>query len=152
MPKFINDYGKYVSLIVASSAVLGSLFFSQVMLFAPCVLCWYQRIAMFPLVPVLMVGLIRKDKELPYYVLPLSIGGLITAAYHSFIYYNLIVETQSTCAFGVSCSERYFELFGFLSIPVLSLMAFSIITVLSAAELTLNNSLRSSEAPEKSLM
>jgi disulfide bond formation protein DsbB len=115
---------------VAGISVMGSLFFSHVMEFAPCVLCWYQRIFLFPLVIVLAVGLFPFDKRVVKYTLPLAIVGWLTAAYHNLLYAGIIPENIQPCSRGVSCTEEYIELFGFLSIPMLSLLSFTSIIVL----------------------
>jgi disulfide bond formation protein DsbB len=116
--------------LVAGISVMGSLFFSHVMEFAPCVLCWYQRIFLFPLVIVLAVGLFPFDKRVVKYTLPLAIVGWLTAAYHNLLYAGIIPENIQPCSRGVSCTEEYIELFGFLSIPMLSLLSFTTIIVL----------------------
>jgi disulfide bond formation protein DsbB len=109
---------------------MGSLFFSYVMEFAPCVLCWYQRIFLFPLVIILGVGLFPLDKNVVKYALPLAIAGWLTAAYHYLLYAGIIPESIQPCSQGVSCTEEYINLFGFLSIPMLSLLSFTTIIFL----------------------
>jgi disulfide bond formation protein DsbB len=109
---------------------MGSLFFSYIMGFAPCVLCWYQRIFLFPLVIILAVGLFPFDKNVVKYALPLAIAGWLTALYHNLLYAGIIPESIQPCSQGVSCTEEYIELFGFLSIPMLSLLSFSTITAI----------------------
>ena len=116
--------------LIASGSALGSLFFSHVMGFAPCVLCWYQRIALFPLVLILPMGLFPLDAKAAKFALPLTVAGLLTAIYHNLLYAGLIPKGIQPCAQGVSCTENYFELFGFVSIPVLSLLALSAMTAL----------------------
>lgn len=118
----------YVAWTQALLATLGSLLMSRVLNFAPCELCWYQRALMFPLVVVIAVGILRKDKNMPFYALPLSIGGLIVASYHNLLYYDLIPKTISPCTIGASCTQKQLELFGFITIPLLSLISFAIIT------------------------
>ncbi len=119
----------YIALLQSIVATLGSLFFSEVMKFPPCTLCWYQRIAMYPLVVILIVGLVLKDKKIPFYVLPLSIIGFIIASYHNLLYYNLIPHSIEPCAIGVSCTTKFIEWFGFVTIPLLSFIAFGVINV-----------------------
>lgn len=116
--------------LLVSVSTLGSLFFSQVMEFAPCVLCWYQRICLFPLVIILATGLFPFDKNVVKYALPLAIAGWLTALYHSLLYAGIIPESIQPCTQGVSCTEEYIDLFGFLTIPMLSLISFSIIIAL----------------------
>jgi len=116
--------------LVAGVSALGSLFFSHVMEFAPCVLCWYQRIFLFPLVIILAVGLFPFDKSVVKYGLPFAMVGWLTAAYHNLLYSGIIPESIQPCSQGVSCTEEYINLFGFLSIPMLSLLSFSTIVSL----------------------
>ena len=116
--------------LVAGVSAMGSLFFSYIMGFAPCVLCWYQRIFLFPLVIILAVGLFPFDKNVVKYALSLAIAGWLTALYHNLLYAGIIPESIQPCSQGVSCTEEYIELFGFLSIPMLSLLSFSTITAI----------------------
>jgi disulfide bond formation protein DsbB len=117
----------FICWIVASVSTLGSLFFSEIMELAPCALCWYQRIFMFPLVIILLVGLFPFDKNIIRYALPLAIIGWGFAFYHYLLYSGIIPESIQPCSQAVSCSETYLDLFGFLTIPMLSLISFSII-------------------------
>ena len=116
--------------LLVSVSALGSLFFSYVMEFAPCVLCWYQRIFLFPLVLILAIGLFPFDKKVVKYALPLAIAGWLTAVYHNLLYAGFIPKSIQPCSQGVSCTEEYINLFGFLSIPMLSLLSFSTIITL----------------------
>jgi len=116
--------------IVASVSTLGSLFFSEVMELPPCALCWYQRVFMFPLVFIFLAGLFPVDKNIIKYALPLALIGWGFAFYHYLLYSGFIPENLQPCSQGVSCSETYLDLFGFLTIPMLSLISFSTIIVL----------------------
>ena len=117
----------FICWMVASVSTLGSLFFSEIMELPPCALCWYQRIFMFPLVIILLVGLFPFDKSIIKFALPLAIAGWGFAFYHYLVYSGFIPESIQPCSQGVSCSETYLDLFGFLTIPMLSLISFSII-------------------------
>lgn len=112
---------------LAAVSTTGSLFFSYVMQFEPCVLCWYQRIFLFPLVIILAIGLFPFDKSVVKYGLPLAIAGWLAALYHTLLYSGVIPESIQPCSQGVSCTEKYIELFGFVTIPMLSLLSFSTI-------------------------
>jgi disulfide bond formation protein DsbB len=116
--------------LIASVATLGSLFFSDVMGFAPCVLCWYQRIFIYPLVLIFGVGLFSFDAGVIKYSRPLAIAGWFVALYHTLLYAGIVPKSIQPCSEGVPCTEKYIELFGFLSIPLLSLLAFSAIIIL----------------------
>lgn len=108
-------------------ATLGSLYFSEVMKFPPCVLCWYQRICMYPLVIIAGVGIFTKDKHFINYVLPLAGIGWTIAFYHNLLYYKILPESIKPCVVGVSCTTKFFAWFGFITIPLLSFVAFSVI-------------------------
>jgi disulfide bond formation protein DsbB len=117
-------------LLVSVSATI-SVFFSSVLEYEPCVLCWYQRICLFPLVLIFAAGLFPAfDKSVIKFSLPLAIVGGLTALYHTLLYAGIIPESIQPCSKGVSCTEKYFELFGFVSIPMLSFFAFSTIVAL----------------------
>jgi disulfide bond formation protein DsbB len=85
---------------------------------------------LFPLVIILAVGLFPFDKNVVKYALPLAIAGWLTALYHTLLYAEIIPESIQPCTQGVSCTEEYIDLFGFLTIPMLSLLSFSIIITL----------------------
>lgn len=116
--------------LIASIATLGSLYFSEVMQFSPCVLCWYQRICLFPLVVIIPAGLFPFDKGVVRYALPLALAGWLVAAYHNLLYTGVIPKSLQPCSKGVSCTEEYISLFGFLNIPLLSLLTFSAVIAL----------------------
>lgn len=82
---------------------------------------------MYPLVVILAVGIFRRDKNVAYYALPLAIIGFVIAAYHNFLYWNILPESSTPCIQGVSCTVKYFEWFGFVTIPFLSFVAFGVI-------------------------
>ncbi len=132
----------YIALIQALVATSGSLFFSEVWKLPPCVLCWYQRICMYPLVAILAVGILKKDRNLPLYVLPLSIFGMAVAGLHSLLYYGFIPEASVPCQLGISCTTRFFEWFGFVTIPLLSFLAFGLITFCMLALLKMRGPIR----------
>jgi disulfide bond formation protein DsbB len=118
---------------VAAVGTAGSLFFSEVMGLPPCILCWYQRICLFPLVIILARALFPLDAGVVRYALPVAVLGWLIAAYHNLVYLGVIPESLQPCSRGVSCSEELVEWFGFLSIPLLSLLGFTLITVLLIA-------------------
>ena len=125
----VRSYLAYVAWAQALIATTGSLFFSEVLKLPPCVLCWYQRILMYPLVVILAVGILVGDRRLRLYVLPLSVPGLAVAAYHNLLYFRIISEGVTQCALGVSCTARYFAFLGFIDIPLMSFTAFAVVTV-----------------------
>jgi disulfide bond formation protein DsbB len=122
--------------LIAGASTLGALFFGEVMQLPPCVLCWYQRIFMFPLALILPLGLFPPDPGVARYGLVLAVPGWGFAAFHQLLVAGVIPESIKPCTRGVPCSETVIEWFGFLTIPLLSLIAFStIIALLLAAHL-----------------
>jgi disulfide bond formation protein DsbB len=116
--------------LVASASALGALFFSEIMRLPPCALCWYQRIFMFPLVLILPIGLFPLDRKVVRYALPLAVGGWLFAVFHMLLVTGVIPEKLEPCMQGVPCSERVIDWFGFVTIPLLSVAAFSTIIAL----------------------
>ncbi len=120
----------YPAWLIAIVATLGSLYFSEVRMFVPCVLCWYQRILMYPLVLILGVTTYRQDGRAFAYSLPLSLLGALVALYHVLDQNIPGFGSAVVCRGGVPCSAKYINWLGFISIPVLSLAAFTAISVL----------------------
>ncbi|WP_455207453.1 disulfide bond formation protein B [Kaarinaea lacus] len=116
--------------ILATVATLGSLFFSEVMGLKPCILCWYQRIFMYPLVVILLAGMFPLDKNVVRYALPLAAIGWLFAVYHYLLYSGYIPESLQPCDQDASCAEVNLELFGFITIPMLSILSYTVIIVL----------------------
>ena len=110
------------------ASMAGSLYFGEVLGIIPCVLCWYQRIAMYPLVLIIGGGIVKKDRNFLNYALPLSLIGGAIAFYQNLLYYGVIQERLVPCTFGISCTTRYIHLLGFIDIPQLSLASFIVVT------------------------
>lgn len=122
-------------------ALLGlvlSLYFSEIAKLPPCALCWYQRIFLYPLCLIIPIGILTKDKRLPLIILPLSLMGLVVSVYHNLLYYGIIPETIAPCQAGVSCTTKLIEWFGFITIPLMSFVAFLTITLSMLMYLKLN--------------
>lgn len=126
--EFFATYGSQLAFGPAIAALLGSLYFSEIRGFVPCELCWYQRILMYPITVLLLVGIFNDDWFLPKYVLPLSISGMAVSTYHYLLQNHVFGST--VCSAGVSCAQRYINVYGFITIPFLALVAFFLITVL----------------------
>ena len=120
----------FLAWLLALLATAGALFLGEVMGKAPCVLCWYQRIAMFPLVLVLGVGLLASDARSVRYALPLAGAGWAIAAWHLLVFWDVVSEGLVPCGKGTSCADADVQVAGLLPIPFLSLLAFTGILVL----------------------
>jgi len=114
--------------LIASVATLGSLFLDKALGIEPCSLCWYQRIFMYPLVLILLAGLLPLDRRVIRYALPLACFGWMTAFYHLLMYVGIVPESLQPCGSGPSCVQDDLGLFGFVNIPMLSLLSFSVVT------------------------
>lgn len=132
---FVKKNGLLLAFITALTATLGSLFYSEILGYAPCPLCWYQRIFMYPLVFILGVGMIAKAKDAYKYVLALSVTGFFIAVYH---YIVQIYQLTTNCVApggrevaAAECTMRYIFDFGFMSIPFMAAVAFLTITLIS---------------------
>ena len=114
---------------IALSATLGALFIGEVMGMTPCLLCWYQRIFMFPLALILGMAAFAEDRRGAVYGLPLAIGGAAIAGYHTALVANWVPKWWIPCGSGPSCSEQSLELLYAIQIPWLSLLAFVAIAI-----------------------
>lgn len=130
MIKFIQKNAMYIILVQAIVATLGSLYFSDIKGYEPCVLCWWQRIFMYSLIPVIIIATLRKENRIYQYTLPMAVLGLIVAIYHNLLYTG-IIDVAEFCAGGISCTSKYIEYFGFVTIPFLAFLGFAIIIILS---------------------
>ena len=126
-----TDYGLWLAWIMSGTAMLGSLYYSQIAHFTPCEYCWYQRIAMYPLVIILGIAAFRNDNAVRRYVYPIAmIGGLISG-YHYLIQRVPDLAT-GTCSSTTPCTAALVWKFDFVSIPFMALVSFAaIITVLA---------------------
>ena len=124
----------FICWLIAMAALFGSLFFSEVMGLKPCVLCWWQRIFIYPLAVLFLVGMLthgtKADSSVVRYTLPLAIIGLGFAIYHYLVYSGFIPESLQPCSKDLSCAEINLELMGFVTIPMLSIFSYSAIITL----------------------
>lgn len=130
----LGPVSRWVAFAVAATATVGSLTFSEYFDYAPCTLCWYQRVAMFSLAVVLLVGAVRRDRNVRYYAVPLAGIGLCISAYHYLVEWFPRLET-SACDAVTPCSAYWFREFGFVTLAfmagsgflaVLALMLFTV--------------------------
>lgn len=124
-----NIFTLRISFLISLIATLGSLYFSEVLNYPPCVLCWYQRICMYPLVIIFFTAIWTDDKNYFKYTLPLLLIGTTIAIYHNLLYYDIIPDSITPCTQGISCTSKQIEWIGFITIPLLSLTAFLILLI-----------------------
>jgi disulfide bond formation protein DsbB len=115
--------------VAALIATIGSLYFSEVLHYIPCTLCWYQRIFMYPLAIMLGIAFYQNDRGIVKYALPLSIIGMMISGYHIALQKIPYLQQFEMCKSGVPCSKDYINWLGFITIPILAFTAFTIITI-----------------------
>jgi len=120
----------FICFLLASTATLGSLFFSEIMHFIPCSMCWYQRIFLYPLVLIFLVNLLYPDDKVFKYAISLIGVGFLISLYHNLLMWDIIPESIVPCVSGVPCSTVYINWFGFITIPFLSLITYSLLLIL----------------------
>ena len=116
--------------LVAVVATLISLGLSLVFKLVPCELCWYQRIALYPLAIILGISFKLEDARAAAYGLPLSVIGLGLALYHSLLQWGVVTKDVLSCSLATPCTVAQIKWFGFITIPFMSFLTFGVITVL----------------------
>lgn len=127
-------------LLLAGASMLGSLYFSEVAHYAPCKLCWYQRICMYSIAIVSLVAVAKREQAarvrvLAPYVLALSVTGLVVSTYHYLLEWFPQLESN-VCSIDVPCTTVWFRKLGFLTLPGMAWIAFAGITLVMISVLT----------------
>ena len=125
----IGPYHLWLAWLVAATATAGSFYFGTLGGLTPCTWCWYQRIAMYPLVVILLIAAARSDERIRPYATALAGIGVVLSAYHTLLQ-RLPGLPSGTCSVDASCTAIDLERFGFVTIPVMALIAFATILVL----------------------
>lgn len=117
--------------IVAASATMGSLYFSEIRGYEPCELCWVQRIFMYPLVIIIGIAYIQKNARIAVTTAAFSIiGGVISLYHYTIQKVDFMSESAPTCG-RIPCTGEYINILGFITIPFLALLSFTLIAVAS---------------------
>ena len=119
-----------LAFVVALVATLGSLYLSEVAHFVPCRLCWYQRIAMYPLPLLLGIAWWKRDQGVRRYVIPMAVIGMAISTYHVLVEHFPSLEGSKLCELANPCTIRWVERFGFVTIPTMALAGFACISAL----------------------
>lgn len=119
-----------VAALLAVAATLGSLYLSEIAHLEPCRWCWFQRIAMYPLAAVLLIGLIFRDRAVYRYGLPMCLAGAAMSTWHYLLQHFPDLEGATTCSITSPCAVRYAWEFGFVSIPYMAGSVFVLVGVL----------------------
>jgi disulfide bond formation protein DsbB len=125
----ITRYAHYLAWTIALLSVAISLYFSDIRGFVPCNLCWYARILMYPLVVIIGIGIIRRERHWVAYAAPLVSAGWLLELYHSLLQWGIIPETLARCISGIPCTTKYINYLGFVTIPFLGLIAFTALAI-----------------------
>ena len=128
----VSEHFLFIGFIISFFSTALSLFYSEILGYAACFLCWLQRIFLFPQVVLFGIAYLKEDKKVAHYAFPLLFSGFLISLYHNFIYY--FSKSLAPCdASGVSCVQRFVnEIGGDISIPMFSLTMFlALITLLS---------------------
>lgn len=128
----IAQVAPYFAVVVAAACMAGSLYYSEVAGFTPCKLCWFQRICMYPLVAVLAVAALRRERAAWQYGLPLSVVGLGISIYH-YQLQQFPAQHSGFCTLEAPCTAKEVDQFGFITIPFMAFTGFLLITVLLLA-------------------
>ena len=129
--RFVKKYAFHFALIVAATAMLGSLFYSEIAKYTPCLLCWYQRILMYPQTLLLSMAIVKKDKHIADYLLVMSGLGLLIALYHYYIQRGgQTILPCSAVGYSQECSQNFGMEYGFVTIPLMAATAFLLIIIL----------------------
>jgi disulfide bond formation protein DsbB len=121
-------YAMPFAFFIAFSAMAGSLFYSEVIGYIACTLCWYQRIFMYPQAFILGLALVKRDTSVARYCLLLSVVGTLIAVYHVYLQSGGTALFPCAAIIGAAaCSQRFFLLFGYVTIPMMSLTVFGLL-------------------------
>ena len=126
----IGPRARAIALVVAAVTTAGSLYYSEIVGYIPCELCWYQRICMYPLVAILAVGLIRRDRSVVWYAAPLVVIGAPVSLYHWLVERVPSIAEGSSCSVFSPCSVPFFEELGYITLAFMALSSFLLIGAL----------------------
>jgi hypothetical protein len=125
----VSSLAPVLTLVVAGGAMMGSLYFSESAGYIPCRLCWFQRIAMYPIAVIALVALVRRDRNARWYTVPLAVIGAGISFWHYLVEWNPSLEGESCGLFGPACADVWFRTFGFASLAFMALCGFVAIIV-----------------------
>ena len=125
-PAWFGRWALPAAFLVALVSMVGSLFFSEIAKYTPCELCWFQRILMYPLVLILGIAVVRKERLMAPYVMVLTLIGAVIAAYHYSLQLGVTPLAPCSEIMG-SCAAKQSMTYGYITIPVMSLTAFILI-------------------------
>jgi len=116
-----------ITLALAGTAMVGSLYFSEVAHYVPCRLCWFQRVAMYPIALVALVALVRRDPAVRWYAASMAAVGAAISAYHYLIEWKPELDSGTCELFGPACTDIWFRTWGFATLSFMALCGFAAI-------------------------
>jgi len=128
----VRASGLWIICLITTGAMLGSLYFSEIVGFAPCKLCWYQRIAMYSIAIISFVAALRNDKNIVRYTIVLAPIGLVVSTYHYLLEWYPTLETN-VCSLDVPCTAVWFRELGFVTLCFMAGCAFITVIAVSLA-------------------
>ena len=131
--RVVRENAMRFALLLAGASMLGSLYFSEIADYAPCKLCWYQRICMYGIALVSLVAVVRRERVAAPYVTVLASVGLVISTYHYLVEWFPRLESD-VCSLDVPCTTIWFRVFGFVTLPFMAGAAFLSVIVVMAAE------------------
>lgn len=127
----VREYILFLAWTASLISMFGSLYFSEIREFEPCKLCWYQRILMYPFVVLLGLAVIKRDYKITFYTMVLSAIGICTSLYHYSVQKFPFLSNKAPSCGRVPCTGEYINWLGFITIPLLALIGFTIIFICS---------------------
>jgi disulfide bond formation protein DsbB len=128
----VRATGLWIICMITTGAMVGSLYFSEKVGFAPCKLCWYQRIAMYSIAIISFVAALRNDKNIARYTIVLAPLGLVVSTYHYLLEWYPTLETN-VCSLDVPCTAVWFRELGFVTLCFMAGCAFITVIAVSLA-------------------
>lgn len=125
----VGPSARLLAWVVATVATLGSLYYSEIANFVPCRLCWYQRICMYPLAVILLVGLVLRDHRVRLYAAPFVVVGAPLSLYHWLLERGVFTESTA-CSATAPCSVPWFEELGYVTLAFMAMSGFLLIGTL----------------------
>jgi len=144
----VAQMGLPLAWIVAMGATLGSLYFSEIAHYEPCRYCWFQRIAMYPLAAILLIAMIRRDRHIGWYAVPIAAVGALISLRHRYLELNPSFGPGG-CSADVPCSAVWFERLGFVTLSVMALFGFVSIIVFLTVRFSAATSPETPAAPDR---
>ena len=125
----------YLAWLITLTGLIFSLVLSNIYHWPICHLCWYQRMCLYPLVIILGIACFREDTRISIYTLPLTIVGALLALYQYLEQMIPGFAPIDVCGSGPSCSDVHMKLLDFITLPLISMVGFLLISLFLSTSL-----------------